>query len=118
MLNQLTTKKNIRTFSVSPENLTGEKGKGGMATEGSASRQARELGQGCKVNPVLVSQPGETTVPLFTQVEIVGSKVDQTHVGSTLSLTVNAYAVQSENNPAEFPWHANGWPADTGGADQ
>ena len=37
MLNNLTTKKEIRTFSVSPENLTGEKGKGGMVTEGSAS---------------------------------------------------------------------------------
>ena len=31
MLNNLTTKKNIRTFSVCAENLTGEKGKGGMA---------------------------------------------------------------------------------------
>ena len=28
MLSDLTTKKNITTFSVSPENLTGEKGKG------------------------------------------------------------------------------------------
>ena len=62
MLNNLTTKKNIRTFSVSPENLTGEKGKGGMATEGSASYAARELGQGWKVNPYLVSRPGETLV--------------------------------------------------------
>ena len=43
MLNNLTTKKNIRTFSVSPENLTGEKGKGGMATEGSAFPDANEL---------------------------------------------------------------------------
>lgn len=57
-------------------------------------------------------QPGETTSALFTQVEIVGSKVDQTHIGSTLHLTVNAYAVQSENNPAEHPWDASGWPAD------
>ncbi len=59
-----------------------------------------------------ILQTGETTVPLFTQVEIVGSKVDQTHMGSTLSLTVKAYAVQSENNPAEQPWDADGWPAD------
>ena len=59
-----------------------------------------------------ILQPGETTVPLFTQVEIVGSKVDQSHIGSTLSLTVNAYAVQSEHNPAEHPWDASGWPAD------
>ena len=54
MLNNLTTKKNIRTFSVSPENLTGEKGKGGMAVSGSASAAARELGQGWKVNPYIV----------------------------------------------------------------
>ncbi|MBQ8432006.1 MAG: DUF2961 domain-containing protein [Clostridia bacterium] len=62
MLNNLTTKKNIRTFSVSPENLTGEKGKGGMAIEGSASAAARELGQGWKVNPYLVVEGGQTCV--------------------------------------------------------
>lgn len=60
MLNNLTIKKNIRTFSVSPENLTGEKGKGGMAKEGSASHAARDLGQGWKVNPYLVCWPGCT----------------------------------------------------------
>ena len=59
-----------------------------------------------------ILQPGEMTPALFTQVEIVGSKVDQTHIGSTLSLTANAYAVQSENNPAEYPWDASGWPAE------
>ena len=62
MLNNLTIKKEIRAFSVSPENLTGEKGKGGMAAEGSASYAARELGRGWKVNPYLVSQPGEVLV--------------------------------------------------------
>lgn len=46
MLSDLAQKKNYRSFSVSPENLTGEKGKGGMAIEGSASHSARELGQG------------------------------------------------------------------------
>ena len=59
-----------------------------------------------------ILQPGKTTPMLFTQVEIVGSKVDRSHIGSTLSLTVNAYAGQSENNPAEHPWTASGWPAD------
>ena len=62
MLNSLTQKKAITTFSVSPENLTGEKGKGGMAVIGSASHAAREWGQGWKVNPYLVSQPGETNI--------------------------------------------------------
>ena len=59
MMENLTKKKDIRTFSVSPENLTGEKGKGGMAVEGSASFASRELGQGWKVNPYLVLQAGE-----------------------------------------------------------
>ena len=41
MLHELTVKKNIRTFSVCPENLTGEKGMGGRAVEGTASYAAR-----------------------------------------------------------------------------
>ena len=63
-----------------------------------------------------ILQPGETTSVLFTEVEIVGSKVDQTYIGSTLNLTVKAFAVQSEHNPAEYPWKASGWPNDAGGA--
>lgn len=59
-----------------------------------------------------ILQPGETSSAVFTQVEIVGHTVDMSYIGSTLSLSVNAYAVQSENNPAEFPWDASGWPAD------
>ena len=59
-----------------------------------------------------ILQPGETTNPVFTQVEIVGQYVDQHNVGSTLTLTVTAQAVQSEHNPAEYPWEASGWPAD------
>lgn len=59
-----------------------------------------------------ILQPGQTTENLFTQVQIVGSKVDRSHIGSMLSLTVNAYAVQSENNPAQNPWDAAGWPVD------
>jgi len=62
MLNNLTTKKDIRSFSVCPENLTGEKGQGGRAETGSASFAARELGQGWKVNPYLVIAPGTTAV--------------------------------------------------------
>lgn len=59
-----------------------------------------------------ILQPGETTAALFTQVEIVGSRVDRSHVGSALNLTIHAYAVQSEHNPAGHPWEASGWPAD------
>ena len=59
-----------------------------------------------------ILQPGETTPAVFTQVEIVGDKVNLSHVGQTLTLTVAAYAVQSENNPADAPWEAAGWPAE------
>ena len=64
MRSALTTKKNIRTFSVTPENPTGEKGMGGRATleEGSAAHAARELGQGWKVNPYIVLEAGATAV--------------------------------------------------------
>ncbi|MBI5084618.1 MAG: DUF2961 domain-containing protein [Acidobacteria bacterium] len=51
---------NARTFSISPENPTGAKGKGGMAAQGSASSAARDLGQGWKVNPFIVVKPGTT----------------------------------------------------------
>ncbi len=54
--------------------------------------------------------PFSTTSPIFTEVEIIGDKVDNSYIGRTLYLTVNAYAVQSENNVAEFPWEAEGWP--------
>ena len=59
-----------KTRSISPENLTGEPGKGGMATleNGSAKNNARELGQGWKVNPFINIKAGET----FTLAEING----------------------------------------------
>ncbi len=51
---------NAQTRSISAENFTGEKGKAGMATEGTGSACARELGQGWKVSPSIVIKPGET----------------------------------------------------------
>jgi D-arabinan exo alpha-(1,3)/(1,5)-arabinofuranosidase (non-reducing end) len=42
---------NAQTRSISPENFTGEKGKGGMATEGTGKNAARDLGQGWKISP-------------------------------------------------------------------
>lgn len=58
-----------------------------------------------------VLQPGQFTEPVFTQVLAAGEKLDLSYLGSTLTLTVDAYAVQSENNPADAPWNAAGWPA-------
>ena len=59
-------------------------------------------------------QPGQTTPCLFSMVEIVGEQVDNRYLGKTLSLTVDAQAVQSENNPLTdgFVYTAAGWPAE------
>ena len=62
MLIDLTRPLGRITRSISPENLTGEPGKGGMcpAEKGSARHAARELGTGWKTNPYTVVQAGET----------------------------------------------------------
>jgi hypothetical protein len=65
-----------KTRSISPENFSGEKGKAGMADPvdkdkrnvANASNAARDLGQGWKVNPFVIINPGE----VFTMAEITG----------------------------------------------
>jgi hypothetical protein len=49
-----------KTRSISPENFTGEKGKGGMATEGTGAGCARELGRGWKISPSIRIAAGQT----------------------------------------------------------
>jgi len=69
---------NAETRSISPENFTGEKGKGGMATEGTGKNASRDLGQGWKVSPSVPIEPGKT----FTLAEITGSGAIQ-HIWMT-----------------------------------
>ena len=66
-----------KTRSISPENFTGEKGKGGMADPvknkcqrnvANAANEARDLGLGWKVNPFIIINAGET----FTIAEMEG----------------------------------------------
>ncbi len=57
-----------KSRSISPENFTGEKGSGGMATEGTGAEVAKELGRGWKVSPSVHIEPGET----FTLADIEG----------------------------------------------
>jgi hypothetical protein len=56
------------TRSISPENFTGEKGKGGMATEGTGARAGRDLGRGWKISPSVRIESKQT----FTLAEIEG----------------------------------------------
>ncbi len=57
-----------KTRSISPENFTGEKGKGGMATTGTGQAASRDLGQGWKVSPSVVIKAKTT----FTVAEMEG----------------------------------------------
>lgn len=76
-LGTLSRLSNAKTRSISPENFTGEKGKGGMADPvgdkgkrnvANAANEARDLGKGWKVNPFIIINPGET----FTMADIAG----------------------------------------------
>src|ERR1700743_2357546 len=68
-LGNLSRVSDAQSRSISPENFTGEKGKGGMADPekdkgkrnvANAAGAAREAGTGWKVNPYILSKPGET----------------------------------------------------------
>ena len=67
-LGNLSRLSNAETRSISPENFTGEKGKGGTAVPqlpntrnvNNASWAARDLGEGWKVNPYIIINSGET----------------------------------------------------------
>jgi hypothetical protein len=69
-----------KTRSISPENFTGEPGKAGMATleNGNARGAGRDLGQGWKLNPFILIEPGKTV----TLAEIDGSGAIQ-HIWMT-----------------------------------
>ncbi len=103
-----------KTRSISPENFTGEKGKGGMATleEGTAAKQARELGQGWKVNPYIKIRPNET----FTLGEIDGSGIINhiwmTPVGDYRLMILRIYWDDETEPSVEVPvgdFFAAGW---------
>lgn len=68
-LGNLSRLSSARTRSISPENFSGDKGAGGMATEGLGAGPAADLGQGWKVSPCVCIAAGET----FTLADIDGS---------------------------------------------
>ena len=90
---------NAQTRSISPENFTGEKGKGGMCEleQGSAKMAARDLGKGWKVNPYIVMKPGE----VFEIANITGSGAVQhiwlTPTGKWRNTILRIYWEGSEN---------------------
>lgn len=59
-LGNLSLLSNAQTRSISAENFTGEKGKGGMATDGTGAKAARDLGRTWKISPSVVVEAGTT----------------------------------------------------------
>lgn len=59
MLN-LSKMRNFETRSLSAENFSGEKGKGGMAETGTGAEPARDLGRGWKISPSVKIEAGQT----------------------------------------------------------
>ncbi len=101
-----------KSRSISPENFTGEKGKGGMATEGTGAKAARDLGQGWKISPSIRIAPGET----FTLADIQGSGAIQhiwmTPTGHWRHSILRMYWEDSEIPSVECPvgdFFACGW---------
>ena len=77
-LSNLDRLSNAKSRSISPENPTGEKGKGGTATEGTGASAARDLGKGWKISPSVDIAAGAT----YTVAEISGSGAIQ-HIWMT-----------------------------------
>jgi len=101
-----------KTRSISPENFTGEKGKGAMATEGTGANCARDLGIGWKISPSVVIKAGET----FTLAEINGSGAIQqiwmTPTGNWRFSILRIYWDDQETPSVECPvgdFFACGW---------
>ncbi|GGJ08444.1 hypothetical protein GCM10010885_16950 [Alicyclobacillus cellulosilyticus] len=112
-LGNLSRLSNAKSRSISPENLTGEKGKGGMATEGTGKHAARDLGVGWKVSPSVIVKAHQT----FTLAHIEGPGVIQ-HIWLTCfpqfwrSLVFRMYWDGEEQPSVETPvgdFFCNGW---------
>lgn len=101
-----------KSRSISPENFTGEKGKGGMAVTGTGKDAARELGQGWKVSPSVVIKAKTT----FTIAEINGpgsiNHIWMTPTGNWRYAILRFYWDDETTPSVEVPvgdFFCNGW---------
>ncbi|WP_428937631.1 glycoside hydrolase family 172 protein [Fontivita pretiosa] len=102
----------VKSRSISPENFTGEKGKGAMATEGTGKQCARELGVGWKISPSVRIEPHQT----FTLCDIAGpggiQHIWMTPTGRWRSSILRIYWDDQPQPSVECPvgdFFANGW---------
>src|SRR4051794_28555418 len=100
------------TRSISPENFSGEKGRAGMAEEGTGAKCARDLGQGWKISPSVKIEAGQT----FTLCDIDGmgalQQIWMTPTGTWRSSILRIYWDDQEQPSVECPvgdFFACGW---------
>ena len=116
-LGTLSRLSSARTRSCSPENFSGEKGKGGMATDGTGSLCARDLGVGWKISPSVRVSAGET----FTVADIEGpgalQQIWMTPTGNWRHTILRIYWDGQEQPSVEVPigdFFCCGWGTDDG----
>ena len=104
MLEELCKAADIESFSICPENFTGEKGKAGMAVHGTGESCARDLGVGWKISPSVNIAPKE----VFTLADVRGEGsvkhiwiTDSARAGRDLILRI--YWDGSDSPSAEVP---------------
>ncbi len=102
------------TRSISPENLTGEPGKGGMCEleNGNARAAARDLGRGWKVNPYIFIEPGETKTLADIQGPGCIQHIWMTPTGPWRNAILRFYWDGQETPSVECPvgdFFASGW---------
>ena len=98
--------------SISAENFTGAKGKGGMAATGRGEKAARDLGAGWKVSPSIAIGAGETFE--FAKIEGPGTieQIWMTPTGRWRSSILRIYWDDQEQPSVECPvgdFFACGW---------
>lgn len=111
-LGNLSCLSQAKTRSISPENFSGEKGRGGMAQAGTGARCARDLGPGWKISPSVVIRAGET----FELASIEGpgaiQQIWMTPTGNWRSSILRMYWDGQENPSVECPvgdFFCSGW---------
>ena len=103
---------NAKSRSISPENFTGDKGKGGMAIEGTGAEPARELGRGWKISPSVHIAPGETYILADINDEGAIQQIWMTPTGNWRFSILRVYWDDQEHPSVECPvgdFFAMGW---------
>jgi hypothetical protein len=101
-----------KTRSISPENFSGEPGRGGAALEGTGALAARDLGQGWKISPSIQIAAGENRILADIQGQGVIQHIWMTVTGNWRHSILRIYWDDAQSPAVECPvgdFFACGW---------